>query len=214
MSASQHPQDPHFVFRLPRRALLIAAIAFGVGLLLFVIVWWRGRDDGFYRPEAKISGPAQQVDALPEPLSDGDGASGMAEPPKRTSSDERPTLVEERPMPAPVSEAAPDADPAPGTALPAGVTLASGDVPVPIPGQSPAPDYPSGAIRRGEEGTVMVRVEVGPDGAPTSVDVQQRSGSRDPTALRWTRCGDGNSVLRSATARPSPAASPCRSISR
>ncbi|MEL1264297.1 energy transducer TonB [Pseudoxanthomonas putridarboris] len=180
MSASQQPRDPHFVFRLPRRALIFAALAFGIGLLLFVIVWWVGRDDGFYKPETTVAGANQPVEALPEPLPSGDGASGMDEPPARPA-DDRPTLVEERPMPAPVQDApgAPAAPVAPAAPLPAGVALAPGEVPVPVPGQTPAPQYPSAAMRRGTEGTVMVRVQVGADGVPLSVEVQQRSGSRD-----------------------------------
>lgn len=178
MSASREPHEPHVVFRLPRTALRNAGIAFGVGLLLFVIVWWAGRDDGFYVADAVKPVGQQPVEALPEPLSTGDGASGMEEPPPAPAQ-ERPQLVEEKPMPAPVPEApvAPDAPtPAP---LPAGVSLAPGDVPVPIKDQSPPPDYPAAAMRAGAEGTVMVRVEVGTDGAPLSVDIAERSGSRD-----------------------------------
>ena len=61
----------------------------------------------------------------------------------------------------------------------AGLFLAPGELPVPIPGQTPAPEYPPAAMRSGDQGTVLVRVEVGADGVPTSVEVAQRSGSRD-----------------------------------
>lgn len=184
MSASQQPQDPHFVFRLPRSTLRNAGIAFGAGLLLFLIVWWAGRDDGFYTPEAKVAGPAAQpVEALPEPLSTGTGTSstsGMEEPPARTA-EERPQLVNEQPVPSPLQEAPATlpAPVAPAAPLPAGVALAPGEVPVPVPGQTPAPDYPVSAMRSGRQGTVMVRVEVGTDGAPLSVRIAERSGSRD-----------------------------------
>ncbi len=119
------------------------------------------------------------VEALPEPLSTGDGASGMEEPASRAASDERPQLVEEKPMPTPVPEAAAPTPPEPTAPAAPGVTLAPGDVPVPIPGQTPAPEYPPAAMRSGDQGTVLVRVEVGADGVPTSVEVAQRSGSRD-----------------------------------
>jgi len=176
--SAQQPHDPHFTFRLPRTALRNAAIAFGIGLLLFVIVWWAGRDDGFYTPEAAPGKPLP-VEALPEPLSTGDGASGLEEPAPRPAGDERPQLVEEKPMPAPVPEApVPTAPATPAPAAP-GVALAPGEVPVPIPGQTPAPEYPPAAMRNGAQGTVLVRVEVGADGVPTAVDVAQRSGSRD-----------------------------------
>ncbi len=177
--SAQQPHDPHFTFRLPRTALRNAAIAFGIGLLLFVIVWWAGRDDGFYTPEAAVPGKALPVEALPEPLSTGDGASGMEEPAARAASEERPQLVEEKPMPASVPEAPAPTAPAEAAPAASGVALAPGDVPVPIPGQTPAPEYPPAAMRSGEQGTVMVRVEVGVDGLPTSVEVAQRSGSRD-----------------------------------
>lgn len=112
MSAPQ-PHEPHFTFRLPRTALRNAAIAFGVGLLLFLIVWWAGRDDGFYTAQPTLPGKAAPVEALPEPLSTGDGASGMEEPAPRAASDERPQLVEEKPMPTPVPEAAAPSRPSP-----------------------------------------------------------------------------------------------------
>ena len=50
--------------------------------------------------------------------------------------------------------------------------------PQPIAGQTPAPRYPPQALRRGERGTVMVRVEIGPDGVPGAVSVANSSGSR------------------------------------
>nr|WP_298132328.1 energy transducer TonB [uncultured Pseudoxanthomonas sp.] len=177
--SAQQPHDPHFTFRLPRTALRNAAIAFGIGLLLFLIVWWVGRDDGFYTPEATAPGKALPIEALPEPLSTGTGASGMDEPAPRPAPEERPQLVEEKPMPVPVAETPLPATPGDAPAPTATVPLAPGDVPVPIPGQTPAPEYPAAAIRNGDQGTVMVRVEVGADGVPTSVDVAQRSGSRD-----------------------------------
>ncbi|MGB0133697.1 energy transducer TonB [Dokdonella sp.] len=40
------------------------------------------------------------------------------------------------------------------------------------------PKYPIAAVRRGEQGTVLVRVSVGRDGLPTQVDVARSSGSR------------------------------------
>ncbi|UOV05316.1 TonB family protein [Pseudoxanthomonas sp. F37] len=178
MSAPQ-PHEPHFTLRLPRTALRNAAIAFGAGLLLFLIVWWAGRDDGFYTAQPTLPGKAAPVEALPEPLSTGDGASGMEEPAPRASSDERPQLVEEKPMPTPVPEATAPTPPEATAPLAPGVTLAPGDVPVPIPGQTPAPEYPPAAMRSGDQGTVLVRVEVGADGVPVSVEVAQRSGSRD-----------------------------------
>lgn len=41
------------------------------------------------------------------------------------------------------------------------------------------PDYPAAALRAGEEGRVLLRVDVGADGKPTDVQIAERSGSRD-----------------------------------
>ena len=56
------------------------------------------------------------------------------------------------------------------------VAGASTDAPVPI--SSPAPSYPPDALRNGESGTVLLRVHVGPDGIPYSIDLMQSSRSR------------------------------------
>ncbi len=179
MPAPRDSSGSEFVFRLPHRSLRIVGIAFGVGLLLFVIVWLRGRDDGFYTPEATAAGPRTEVEALPEPLPARGGASGLEEP--RAEGNEQPQLVEETP---PLPAAIEEAPPAPPLEVPAAppapaVALASGDKPEPIPGQTPPPAYPVGAMRRGDTGTVLVKVDVGIDGVPTNVQVMSRSGSRD-----------------------------------
>jgi protein TonB len=179
-SEPSRPASPHVVLRLPRRALVIAAIAFGVGLLLFVIVWWAGRDKRFYTAEP-LAGLSTDtvVEALPEPMPAGDGASGMEEAPA-SPPDERPQLVET--APAPLQNAVPAAadaqaatPPANGNTSPA---LAPGASPVPLAGQTPAPVYPPSAMRRRETGTVLLHVDVGVDGIPTRVQLAERSGSR------------------------------------
>ena len=52
-----------------------------------------------------------------------------------------------------------------------------------------APAYPATALRRGEQGRVMLRVSVSADGAPLEVDVAQTSGfpSLDSAALSAVR---------------------------
>lgn len=171
-----------FVFRLPRSALRIAAIAFGIGLLLFVIVWWMGRDHAFYKAEPTAPGKGlSEMQPLPEPLPGSDGASEM--PDAGEPSQPRPQMVEApaaAPLPAPIDEETTTSLPEPaatGTAAP--VALAPGDQPLPLSGQTPAPEYPPGALRRGEGGTVMVRVEVDANGMPAKVSLEKRSGSRD-----------------------------------
>jgi protein TonB len=190
MPASNTPasnqQDHDYVFRLPRSALRIAAIAFGIGLLLFAIVWWMGRDQAFYKVAPTTPGkPLSQLEALPEPLAGGEGASDMPDAAgKDNAPQERPQLVETAPpapaMPAPIDESTQSAMPiADGPATPASVALAPGEQPVPIKGQMPPPRYPAAALRRGESGTVLVRVEVDTAGMPAGVALVQRSGSRD-----------------------------------
>ena len=63
---ASNPSEHDYVFRLPRSALRIASIAFGIGLLLFVIVWWMGRDQAFYKVAPTTPGkPLSQLEALP-----------------------------------------------------------------------------------------------------------------------------------------------------
>lgn len=178
---SSSESHSEFVFRLPRRALRIAGMAFGIGLLLFVIVWWMGRDQGFYKVETDTPGQALgDLRPLPEPLSGGDGASDM--PAAGTPSEERPQLVEApapAPLPAAIDESTPAVAPAATSPSPNTVALAPGDQPVPIAGQNPPPEYPPAALRRGESGTVMVKVEVDAAGIPVDVSLEKRSGSRD-----------------------------------
>ena len=53
MSASRSSSGKNITFHLPRRSLMIAGIAFGVGVLLFLVVWLSSRNDDFYK-----AGPA------------------------------------------------------------------------------------------------------------------------------------------------------------
>lgn len=46
-------------------------------------------------------------------------------------------------------------------------------------GETPAPRYPGISIRRGQQGTVMLRVLVGTDGRPRSVEIDASSGHRE-----------------------------------
>ncbi len=46
-------------------------------------------------------------------------------------------------------------------------------------GRNPPPRYPAAALRRGEGGTVVLRVNVGADGRADEVAVARRSGSRE-----------------------------------
>jgi protein TonB len=180
---ASNPPEHDYVFRLPRSALRIAGIAFGIGLVLFLIVWWMGRDQAFYKVEPTAPGkPLSELEALPEPLAGGDGASDMPSAGTGAGPAERPQLVETAPpppLPAPIDETIQSGVPEAGISATPGVALAPGDQPIPLSGQTPPPRYPSEALRRGESGTVLVRVEVDINGAPAGVALVQRSGSRD-----------------------------------
>jgi len=160
--------------------LRIAGIAFGIGLLLFVIVWWRGRDQGFFKADATDPGKAlSEMEPLPEPLPGSDGASDM--PAAGTPSAQRPQLVEapQVALPDPIDETAAPTSADPGTPAAAPVAMAPGDQPLPLASQSPPPQYPPAALRSGVGGTVMVRVAVDATGIPTEVTLEKKSGSRD-----------------------------------
>ncbi|GHA74415.1 hypothetical protein GCM10007067_09240 [Lysobacter bugurensis] len=154
------------------RPWLWIALAFFAGLALFAFVLMRDKDgNDFYRAEAPDSEAASPDYApLPAPLP-GDGAVGLSRPvdaPEGPDGDAQ--LVETRPPPVPTMPRAAQR-PAPATA---------GYVdPQPIANQSPAPEYPVRALRRGEQGVVNVRAAIGPDGVPTSVSLVSGSGSRD-----------------------------------
>ncbi len=172
MSASRSSSGKNITFHLPRRSLMIAGIAFGVGVLLFLVVWLSSRNDDFYK-----AGPAatpQQVadiEPLPEPLPAAAGSSDMPDAKPLPPGEDAPQLVETAPPPPPAAAAAPPTE--------APVAAAAGERPQPIADQSPPPSYPPAALRRGDAGTVVVRVDVDATGYPSNVTIIERSGSRD-----------------------------------
>lgn len=158
-----------------RKALLVAAIAFGIGLLLFLALWIDQRDStSFYRTlEAPRSIAGQVFDPLPVPLpagENGDNASGMGDPGDAPAGGAEAPHRDATPVGPPVSPVPPVAAPA------APARIADRSIPQPV--HSPAPRYPREAQRRGESGTVLVRVHVGADGEPVGVDLVEGSGSR------------------------------------
>ena len=194
MPPQKSPSGPSWRshFRLSRRAWLMVAAGFGAGFLVFLMLWLDMRDNGyFYRAEDKTESVDGQVfEPLPAPMSGGDrSASGLSEAAQDA-------LRNPRPLPPPVAAPSPTDVPAQGSVadgsqpnnLPASA-LASGSVPEAI--SKPAPRYPTDALRNGETGKVVVRIEVGADGEPTAVSVVGRSGSRSldraavQAAKRW-----------------------------
>ena len=164
MSAAQKP-----AWMPSRKALLVAALAFVAGLLLFLALWLDQRDNNrFYRSlEAPRSVAGQVFEPLPVPLPAGEEtASGMG-------TIEEPVGGAEAPIRRPAPPSAPVA--APTAPAPAPAAVANRD---PTPMRSPAPRYPREAQRRGESGTVVLRVHVGADGEPEGIDLVEGSGSR------------------------------------
>ena len=165
---------------LPRGLPLWVGAAFLIGLAISAVVLMRDDGNEFYRADAPANEDARPGYApLPAPLPAGSDDTLVMHRPAPPDP-EAPRVVETRPAPPPAPAARREAPRA-----------AAIEQPRPIPGQTPAPRYPAQALRRGEQGTVLVRAEIGPDGVPTSVSLAAGSGSRqlDRAALdavrRW-----------------------------
>jgi protein TonB len=180
-------------FGLPPRTWKFIAAAFGLGLLLggllLLTVWLDQRNDReFYRVEgAQDAAPGQVFEPLPTPQPDGDGrsASGLSEATEALARNPRPAPPPVTTVPtAPV----PGEQPGPGVAPaePAPEPVAA-DVPEPL--QRTPPRYPSEALRRGETGTAIVRVDVDEEGRVDAVTLVSRTGSRalDRAAMQAVR---------------------------
>jgi periplasmic protein TonB len=164
-------------WRPSRRSLVLVALAVLVGLLLFAMVW-RGDRDRFYTVEPVARPERQAYDPLPAPQPARERerpAIDIGDSGQREEQAAR-IIAEERPPPPPPRPPEPVEAPPPPAAAGA---LARGAAPEPIPGQMPAPAYPRRALQRGEQGTVLVRAEVGSDGVPISVSLVQGSRSRE-----------------------------------
>lgn len=175
MPAKRQASDKPFTLQIPRNSLKIAGIAFGVGVALFVAVWLSNRDSGFYRADPATQTPQQTAELapLPEPLAAAAGSSDMPDArPTPAADSQAPELVDETPALVETPPSVP-ADAAPPAGVPANAA------PQPIAGQSPPPEYPAGAQRRGETGSVVVRADIDATGYPNNIVVVQRSGSRD-----------------------------------
>lgn len=175
MPAHRPTSGSSFTLQIPRNSLKIAGAAFVAGLLLFAVVWFSSRDSGFYKADPATQTPQQvaEVEPLPEPRAAAAGSSDMPDArPAPPASGDIPQIVETAP-PAPAPTTAPPGD------VSQGGGIVSSDRPTPIAGQSPAPAYPPAALRHGESGTVVLRVDVDTAGQPSAVTLIQRSGSRD-----------------------------------
>lgn len=167
-------------FRLPHRALWFALGAFVLGLGLFGLFWLTNRDDEALYSVQPVDKTAEAAlsEPLPEPMAAQDNASGMQSPSASDTQAAADTTASSQPLPKAVDDQTADAGAAPTTQPPA-AAQADRPTPLPIEAQSPAPTYPPAALRRGDTGTVVVRIEVDANGDPGGVALIQRSGSRD-----------------------------------
>ena len=173
-------RPPHsFTVTLPRRSHWLILGGFVVGLLLFVLLWASTRNTAFYRGDgAVVPTPEVAVASLPVP-STGDRMSELP-PASQVSEGEKPRLVENTPpAPAPVAPVQPSVGPGePVRPEPVSRAVASETPPQRITELSPAPQYPTSALRARESGSVLLDVMIDAQGLPIRVDVARRSGSR------------------------------------
>ncbi len=134
--------------------------------------------------------PLPPAPAKAEPVPPKAKAAAARPKPEPRPEETRPILTAPEPSPTATTiapaPAAPPAASAPAAAVPAGtaggIPAGGGDSVVPPSYkaaylQNPAPRYPQAAKRNGEEGTVLLRVLVTPDGKAAKVDVDRTSGS-------------------------------------
>lgn len=156
-----------------RTALLIAAVAFVAGLLLFGALWLDQRSSNdFYKTDGvPRSVEGQAFEPLPAPLPASDtGHLGPGEQQEDAGvADTQPAA----PAPAAPAPVAPPIAPPPVQAPP---PLADASLPRPV--DAPPPRYPRDAQRRRQQGTVLMRVHVDAQGNPGDIDIVAGSGTR------------------------------------
>lgn len=166
----------------PRRSPLLPphiakplAIAFGIGLLLFLLLWLDQRNDSdFFTAGGPATAAAGDPEALPAPVpadvaSEDGNASGLRMPREGTRpgtpASELPRIIE--PPPPPLAAPAPAGPPV------------EADSVAPVPISRPAPRYPAEALRRNIGGSVRVIATVAADGSVERMELAQGSGNRD-----------------------------------
>ena len=166
---------------LPPRLVKPLAIAFGVGLLLFLLLWLDQRNDTEFFRAGNPETAEGATDALPADVASEDGnASGLRLPDAvqraPVSPPDQARIINEPPPPPP--------EPAAPTA-----PVASRGNAIPVPISQPAPRYPQEALRRDAGGTVRVRVTVATDGGVDRLEVAESSGNRylDRAAMEAVR---------------------------
>lgn len=175
----------------PRRSLplptlrgwWLVAAGLAAGLIVFLLLWMGQRGDAPYRPDEQPPAAAAPLfRPLPAPPASGTASTSPPPLPDVSGPGDR---IEEPAAPGPDARVAADAASAP-VAAPVELSASS-----PVPIESPSPRYPTRALRRGESGEVLLRIQVDARGVPAQVDVASSSGSRDldraavAAAQRW-----------------------------
>ncbi|MGJ7904210.1 energy transducer TonB [Lysobacter sp. 1R34A] len=170
MSVASHPLDPNRpdfdAIQAPEDGA-IETVSSSTGLWLLLLLLGATFMGWYYygkRPPAPPPAPAMPLVIVP-PI-DRNMAAGEAAP---VVAARKATVAA-----AAAEAAAKPAAPAVATTEPPRATEA-----LPLAAGNPEPRYPSGALRRGEGGTVVLRVNVGADGKPEEVEVARHSGSRE-----------------------------------
>lgn len=166
----------------PRRSLplptvrgwWLVAAGIAAGLLAFLVLWLGQRGDrGLYRPDEQPPAAAAPVfQPLPAPPASGGTASTDLEAVPESGA----RIEEPAPPPPPPLATAGDGSPA---ATPDAGTATGLSTSAPVPIEAPSPSYPRRALRRGDSGEVVLRVQVDARGVPGQVEVASSSGSRD-----------------------------------
>lgn len=186
LRAAFSPSHPRFALHL-----FLAALALG---LLIALIWVLSRPEAeeFYRGEPEPAAPPAAVpDALPAPMPGEDLPASADAPtdaptgtPAPEAEPEAPASVEPapRPRPRPETPRAPPPEPSPY----AGMRYAPPRV---LQEFSRAPRYPLQALRRRDQGEVLLTVDVDSQGHVVAVDITRRSPSRalDAAAVNAVR---------------------------
>lgn len=167
-----------------RRNTLIAA-----SVVLFHVAALWALQTGLLRQAIEVIVPAEILSEFIEPATPKAAQPAPVPVPvmKRAPTPEPPVVNEPPPAPnAPVMEApppvpaAPSAAAAPAEAAPAPAPAATSRVELPSSDaqylQNPKPAYPAISKRLGEQGKVVVRVLIGPDGTAQKAEIRQSSG--------------------------------------
>ena len=165
------------------RGWWLVAAGLAAGLIVFLALWMGQRSGAPYRPDEQPPAAAAPLfRPLPAPPASGTASTPPPPLPDASGTGDR---IEEAPAPLRDDRVAA----APATAPVAAPVELSASSTVPI--ESPSPRYPTRALRRGESGEVLLRIQVDTRGMPVQVDVASSSGFREldraavSAAQRW-----------------------------